>query len=358
MSATAAGRARRLAHVLGPPLLSLFSLGVGLTLSEGVFTLLLSHPALLRHLPRNLGSHLRAYYLECDRDLIQADATSSRYDPKLFYTLKPGTFRFRNREFDVEFRVNRLGVRDAESALEGPELVVLGDSYAMGWGVRQEATFAKLIEARTGLKTLDAAVSSYGTAREMKLLERVDTRRLRFLVIQYSENDYGENRALERNAGRLPLRPRERYEQVLRHEAARRRYFFGKHTYAIVRGVLRPRASPLEEQGGPADEEARLFVYALLSRGAERLRGVGILVFELNPLEQLDDDFAAALRRELRKPEYPQPVHELRVLDLRPFLRPEHYFDLDDHLRESGHAVVAQQVVQALERFGVREDPP
>ena len=59
----------------------------------------------------------------------------------------------------------------------------------MGWGVEQQETFAQIIEARTGLTVLNATVSSYGTAREIMSLKRLNSERMRFLVIQYSNND-------------------------------------------------------------------------------------------------------------------------------------------------------------------------
>ena len=81
--------------------------------------------------------------------------------------------------------MNRLGLRDDEASLRAPAVVVLGDSYAMGWGVAQDETIAEVIERETGLRALNAGIASYGTVREMRLLDRIDTSRLRYLVIQY-----------------------------------------------------------------------------------------------------------------------------------------------------------------------------
>lgn len=89
---------------------------LAVALAEGGFTLLLAHPVLLRCLPGGLPGHMRNYYLAFDRELIQADAACARYDPEVTYTLRPGTCRFANREFDAEVRVNEFGVRDDERA--------------------------------------------------------------------------------------------------------------------------------------------------------------------------------------------------------------------------------------------------
>ena len=51
---------------------------------------------------------------------------------------------------------------------------MLGDSYAMGWGVEQGESFPEILEAATGLRVLNAGVPSYGTPRELLMLERLD----------------------------------------------------------------------------------------------------------------------------------------------------------------------------------------
>ena len=336
------------ARVAGPLLLSLASLAAGLLVAEGLFTLLLVRPGLLRHLPANLQHHLRRYYLEFDRELIQASAHSARYDPELFYTLRPGTFRFVGREFDVEFHVNHLGLRDDEADLAAPDVVVLGDSYAMGWGVAASETLAARVQAASGLKVLNAAVSSYGTAREVKLLERLDLSRARALVIQYGANDAWENASLRRHGGRLPIRSRDAFEHNLRRTAQRRRYVFGKRTFEIVRGVL-GRPDPHNPPLPSPEEQARLFVGALLS-AREHLEGRVLVVFEINPLQQMTGAFAHALRREIHQPGHPLFVQGMQVLDLSEVLEAGHYFHLDDHLRAGGHAAVAREVVAALAR--------
>jgi hypothetical protein len=344
----------RLVSRLGPPLLSLASLLVALALAEGAFALLLSQPALLRHLPANVKRHLRNYYLAYDRDLIQADPRSSRYDPELFYTLRPGAFRFRGREFDVAFAVNSLGVRDSEDALRASEVIVAGDSFAMGWGVEADETFASRVRQRTGLRVLNTGVSSYGTARELLLLRRVDTRHMRFLLIQYDRNDAWENAALERHGGSLPMRPRERFEHTLLGSSRKRRYWPGRHAFEIVRAVVHPRREPLEEPVPAPDAQARLFLHAL--RALLPSGDYDVIVFELSPAAPPDDAFARELRAQVARPDGAGLARRLHVLELGRVLRPEHFFDLDDHLRASGHALVGDELAKALARVGVGDD--
>lgn len=88
----------------------------------------------------------------------------ARYDSELGYTLQPGNCVFENTGFSTELGVNSAGFRDDEASLNAPEIVVLGDSQAMGWGVGQGMTFADLIETETGRKTLNTGVI-FTTAR-------------------------------------------------------------------------------------------------------------------------------------------------------------------------------------------------
>src|SRR5690606_35502099 len=97
------------------------------------------------------------------------------------------------REFSVVNSYNTLGLRDDEASLDHPSVVVLGDSYTMGWGVAQSEAYPQQLEALYGEKVLNAGVSSFGTAREMKLLKKINLPHVNTVIIQYHPNDFEEN---------------------------------------------------------------------------------------------------------------------------------------------------------------------
>lgn len=340
----------KIAKGVGPLLLLAFSVVVTLTLAEALFTLLLVKPSLLRVLPATTASHVRRYYLAHDRNLIQAMRECARFDPELFYTLRPGTFRFRNREFDDEFRVNSLGVRDDESALRAPQIVVLGDSYAMGWGVEEADTIAKTLERETGLRALNAGIASYGTVREMRLLDRVDTTALRDLVIVYCNDDVIENRPFMSH-GEFSVGDAGRYEEDVRRAERRKRYWFGRRTIEFLRDVVTPAPDTGPRPVSP-ESEARYFANAVLHAGRTDLSRVRIVAFEVSQSRTVDSHFALAMRQEVSAETYPAHIRNMVVLDLVGRLKPEHYYDLDDHLRPEGQHAIAEAVADALGAAG------
>ena len=337
----------KLGRLVGPPILLAASVLVTLLICEGCFTLLLARPELLRVLPANTVSHLRRYYLAHDRNMIQAMPECARYDAGLFYTLKPGRFRFRNREFDNEFRVNHLGLRDDEASLNAPVVVVVGDSYAMGWGIEQEETIAKTVERRMGLRSLNGGIASYGTVREIRLLDRLDTSALQYLVIQYDDDDVLENRPFTNHDNTFAVGDAGQYGRDVERAERRKRYYFGRRTYEILKCILSPEPIHEPPPATPADQ-ARYFVNAVLHAGRTDLSRVRIVVLEVSLSRRIEDAFPLALEREISSPAYPHHIRAMSVLDLAGRLRPEHYYELDDHLRAAGQAVVAEAVVEAI----------
>ena len=115
-------------------------------LLEGIFYASLSFPNLLPYFPEGFGALIRKIYFSSDRMLVQYQKDCAHYDPLVSYRLTPGSCLFQNREFKTRIEVNSAGLRDDENSLRAPEIIVLGDSYAMGHGVNQMEAFPALLE--------------------------------------------------------------------------------------------------------------------------------------------------------------------------------------------------------------------
>ena len=140
-----------------------------------------------------LKQYLTEVYIGGFMNCIQYDRAASQFDGSLQYILKPGSHSFENWEFSTRVDVNREGLRDSEQNLQSPEVIFLGDSYTMGWGVEEKDSFVRQFGNATGKKCLNAGISSYGTAREYMMLKRLSLDSCKLLVIQYHENDLLEN---------------------------------------------------------------------------------------------------------------------------------------------------------------------
>jgi hypothetical protein len=150
----------------------LFNLVVACCLLEIIFVVMLHAPRLDAAVPAPVRRVIQQVYRHFNRALIQFDANCAQYDAEVTYTLRPGACTFENIEFRNDYRINRMGLRDDEQDLAAPEVIVIGDSHAMGWGVDQDQSLVRVMAAKTGLKTLNAAISSYGTVRELTMLGR------------------------------------------------------------------------------------------------------------------------------------------------------------------------------------------
>jgi hypothetical protein len=325
--------------------LIVFNIVVACALLEGVFLVFLHLPSVTATAPRPVRRLVQQIYRHFNRSLIQFDEACAVYDPEVTYTLKPGTCTFGNLEFKNTFSVNRLGVRDDETSLDGPEIIVLGDSHAMGWGVEQGETLSHVLARKCGLKVLNAAVSSYGTAREMMLLNRLDTSRLRFLIIQYADNDLPENRAFREHGGHLPITPRADYQRIVEYYTAQRSYYPGKYLFRLSMKVFKleePEPDQLRMDPVAPKEEAELFLYVLTHASRAPLDAIQVIVFEVNQDAQPRRPFIAALDEAKRADGNPPFVRRLVTLDTATVLTPRDFYVLDDHMKASGHQAIGE----------------
>jgi hypothetical protein len=332
-----------------------FTILAAVCLTEASFAMLLKGPSWFRRLPFTLRRNVQNVYMRHVRRVIQFDPASARYDPELFDTLKPGDFTFSNPEFSVRFHVNSVGVRDSEEALKAPEMIALGDSLTMGWGVEREETYPRLLARATGWKTLNAGIAGFGTAREMRLLNRLDTSKLKILLIQYDEGLTKENASFYCSGNRLLIGSPESFARALRDDG--RRYRFGKYTLLAISKLadaLRPRRRDAEDADPPPGckppGDTELFLNALTRATEKKLEGVKLVIFTIGCYQTEGREFLSSLRRELDSGRYPDLARRttLAVMDDR--LAPTDYFVIDGHLNPSGQRRVAEELLKVLPR--------
>lgn len=295
---------------------------------------------------------IKVYYDDY-RHVIQYEENCTQHDPRLTYTLKPGNCLFSNQEFKTPYLINSKGFRDDELSLHKPEIIVVGDSQAMGWGVYQNETFAQIIELKTGSRVLNASISSYGTVREIKLLDDIDTSKLRYLVIQYSKNDFEENKSYYKNHNELLVMPKMRYEEKKHHYFKALPYFPGKIVITSLKNSIqqlkKKTAKGRQNDFVQEENEIEFFLNAVQFGTTKKLDHVQLIVFRINEPHEFDWEFIPSLKQELLSRDYPEFIKRMILIDMRKILRIDRdYYVLDDHVNANGHRMIAKAIMDVL----------
>lgn len=338
-------------------LINVFLVILLLGLLELFFFITVKYPGVHKVLPDIITKISRRVYFYYDMNSIQYLPQCARYDPKLGYTLKPGKCVFSDYEFTTPYTVNSLGVRDTEEAFDSPQVVVLGDSYAMGWGVQQNQTFAKIIEAKTGLRVLNAAVSSFGTAREMMLLKKVKRDRLQYLIIQYCNNDYEENLSFLDHGNKLVVMSRKKYEDLVRENREIRRYYPGKYLWSAAKVIsdnfnyffkIGDYKKVEEKRYQLQKDEAQVFIEVILNSGVD-LSVVQLMVFKANSFDPRESRFVNALRRRVSNGHYPPFIKKMIIMDAGKVLHEKtDIFLLNGHYNLRGNEKIAAMIIRHM----------
>ncbi len=348
MKTTSKKRLKILGYNLGVIIL-LFSL------IELGFTYYLNNPA---SAPSWLLPSLKTY-ADVDRTMIQFDPECSHYSDDLFYELNSGEFTFSNREFSNPFLVNSQNFRDDERSLDNPKIVVLGDSYAMGWGVDQNETFAQIVEKELGLLTLNTGVSSYGTARELHSLRKVKLDSVQYILLQYCSNDYKENKQYYLTNDSLAVSGNEDWNKEVQDQAARTAYYPFKHLLHLIPLVYHGGRMPLPKAQrcrGSATVQSisaeKAFLNAL--KTSKHLpKDVQIIVFSIEPFG-CNNFFITDIKKQLDKELNSSLNDQLSFIDLTGLITDKKRFILDPHLTSEGHRAVADAIVQHIDEMKLK----
>jgi lysophospholipase L1-like esterase len=122
-----------------------------------------------------------------------------KYDSLLGWAHKPGQEGiFETPEFRTTVRINQKGLRDREHSYErqkdNKRILVLGDSFAWGYGVEEAERFSQLLEKSLDVEVINAGVSGYSTDQELLWYKNEGVKYDTDLVILVvAGNDVGDN---------------------------------------------------------------------------------------------------------------------------------------------------------------------
>ena len=323
-----------------------------LILLEATMYFLTRHPRVLSLFPRKFRNSITYLYIQGDRKILHFQEGCGVYSPDLSYTLKPGTFTFTEIEFSNEYRVNSLGVRDEEGSLIKPEIIFLGDSFTLGWGVNQEQTYVKLLEKKIQLKTLNTSIPSFGTVREMLILKKVDKSQLKCLILQYCGDDYDENLRYYLNGNRPQVMREETFHKLSQLHSQSKQYFPGKYINLKIRKKINEwKPKTVKPETITPMSEAELFIH-VLQQNADQLTPYPLIVFELNGINQ-SNAFIKDLKKIVTDSNQPAFIRKMIILDMTQYLEDKHFFVLDGHVNPAGHEIITDILCEAVLQTGI-----
>jgi len=311
---------------------------------------------LMNHAEKAKGQwhyYLEEYYMSYERQVPEVRKDCACYDSTLLYTYLPKSFCVQeNIEFKDTFSINSSGLRDDEASLQSPEIICLGDSYTAGWGVGQSETYPDQIQAMTGMKVLNAGISSYGTAREVMMLKRLDTSNLKCIIIQYCLNDMKENEKYLQNNFHLPISTRAQYEESVRKHEWATIYFPFKKILTLSRILMKDKSTLLFKNRHSPEQAETLKKYdrdtSYVPRAAKDFIAVlssanisvPVFVIDVNRYPHFDHHFIQKASENA-----PQNVH---FVDISPLNDPNYFFPLDGHLNAEGHKTLAKIIIDKI----------
>jgi len=312
-----------------------------LMLWELIMLFLVRHPNVLQKLWRGAKNSIGYLYVHGERGNMVYRENASQYHPELGYTLKPGEFIYTEREFSNSYFINSLGVRDTEESLVAPDIVIVGDSLALGWGVDQEKTFAKLLEQKTKLKILNTALPDYGTVREMIILRKVDRSRLKCIIIQCSNNIYSENLKFYLNGNRLQIMKEETYHKFAEINNLPKNYYFGKFVFMRIKKKLNGlRPSPVIEGKKINISDEDLFLN-VLKQNEDILAPVPMIIVLVLREKGKSNYFVNSLKQKMADADNPPFIREMIVLNGMLNITDNDFYLLDNHLNDHAHMIIA-----------------
>ena len=336
-------------HVNKAMLISV-ALGLGIIAAAELGCIyLLNNP---KKIPNNWKDFFSSYYFQFDMRYFQTNPDCSRYDSILFYSMHPSSeFIYANREYRDTFQTNKRGFRGGEDVVDRPDIISLGDSYAMGLGVKQNETYSHLLGQYLGLKVFNASNSSFGTARESLALASIDTSAVQFVIWQYCSNDALENKEFIGNRFAYSPPSPEYYMYLQQLNEANIRYFPGKHSITLLKLVTGSLFRPSSKNTDPSNmidaKTQAINFLKIISQSPINFRRTKIVLFELDHL-QFGNDFTNALQQELKSELFGHLSSNIVIVDMSLVLRKNDYHILDNHINASGHRIIANQLRSIL----------
>lgn len=324
-----------------------------------LLSIILNYP-LLYSSHKSLLSLKRDIYLN-HRPVIQYSPDCARYDNQLLYTLKEGQCLFGTADTGLHsYKINKFGIRDDED-IKNSKIAILGDSFAMGWGVDNKKIFPSILEENTKKKVVNMAISSYGTAREFTIFRRIfdnkeKLKNLEYLILQYCGNDYEENIDYVNNNYQITKKDQVIFSDAQKYNEKMLQYNYFRQIFKAlkfkVKNIKFFKKSNLDENN-IANSNIHQFSTFLdivnkeISTNKFLPKNLKIIIFNTEP-HLLPSDFYNQVSSQLKQEKYKKIRDKITLINIPSQLNSQDYFLLDDHINENGHKKIAEIITNTI----------
>ncbi len=335
----------RVIRGLIPFLIILFSIFLTLSFVEiSIYALsqLNPIPSVLR--PINKSLYFDKWFHDFSEQLECREYSRTR-----LYDLKKGsTCPFNNVEFSTTVTLNANGARLNKNK-EFPkvnQIIAIGDSVTMGWGVKNDETYASILEDLLEVRTLNLGVNSYNTSRALdKLLNFPDYKDASTIIIQYHENDYLENLYYVENGPKFYTKD----EFISRQDAINQTYSWHTGGYDFFDYTLKLLQLSIAHifnnkfvTESPRNLTLEAKVFFKILEHHQSLKQKKIIVFDGSELDRQHNDF----KKKFSEAAENYGFENVEVLGIQ--FSSQDYFRLDNHQNTLGHKKIAQKIFSAL----------
>jgi hypothetical protein len=295
------------------------------------------------------------------RNIFQYNTDNVVYDAGRGYTLKPDLqTTFTNNEFSTGIRTNIFGFRDDNVSLNNPDVLIVGDSYAWGWGVEENEGVEKQLEQLTGTRILNMSVPGYGNIQELLTLfawERRGTLQGKDILLFFCANDLQDNQntsfgafpyfVQEGNGIRLHNPTKEAFDTWLQtangwmiHNTIAQKNILAYYTLAAIKNAGNKdlykdyHTGDNKLNGANALLQVAVNLQAIQTQQQARITIVYVPPYSYYITGKADASLA--LMQDICK------KTGLRFADLSAILSKTDYYPLDKHWRATGHQKAAQ----------------
>ena len=287
-------------------------------------------------------------YLDSIRNMYY-DCLYVTGDPYV-YKAHPGACTLNNLEYRTTLTHDQEGFRNPDTKAH-VDVALIGDSHTHGFGVNDQETFAALLRDQYHYQAKSLAMASYATMRELEALKQY-TNGEKVVVIQYCDNDFGENiQSLRFHQQEFLARVTVRWMLAAQLYAQQKqqgwRMALGDFARRVVKGDYPSKRAFVKMRLGRRNigKEAEAFA-AVLGRYRELLSDKTVVVFESSSYGFNHPGFKTAFEHAVHKH---LPQQSLVVMDTATGLQRDDYYWLDDHLNARGHAHLASLLNSAIE---------